>query len=403
MPDQHYDILIIGAGIVGLSTAMHVLRLLPDSRLLVVEKEENIAQHQSGHNSGVIHSGIYYKPGSLKARLCVEGAAAMLGFCQEHNIPYKQCGKLVIATNEAELSRLAELFARGQANGVLGLKMMDMEQMREVEPHGGGLRGLYVPGAAITDYGAVCRKYAEIVTSRGGTLVRGAKVEGLTHRDHRIVAETTSGAFAGRYVINCAGLHSDYVSRMAGQNPEVRIVPFRGEYYCLVPQREHLVRGLIYPVPDSRFPFLGVHFTPRIAGGVDAGPNAVLAFKREGYHRTDFNLSETTCAMRFPGFWRMAARYWRYGISEYHRSLSKRAFVKSLKTLVPNVAESDFVAGGSGVRAQAVANDGRLVDDFNFVRAKNILHVCNVPSPAATASLPIGRFIAEIAQEEIQV
>jgi L-2-hydroxyglutarate oxidase LhgO len=394
-----FDIIIIGGGIVGLSTAMQFTRRFPDLHLAVLEKEDHVARHQSGHNSGVIHSGIYYPPGSLKARLCVEGAAAMVAFCQEHGIPHSICGKVVVATTGAEEERLEQLFQRGQANGIAGLKLLDRAQLLELEPHCGGARAVHVPGTGITDYAAVCEKYAELIGRQGGIVHTSTKVTGLAGRGGEMVVETTRGAFTARYLINCAGLHSDRISRLAGQQPDVIIVPFRGEYYDLVPQRQHLVRALIYPVPDPSFPFLGVHFTRRIHGGVDAGPNAVLAFKREGYGWSDFSLGDTLGTLAFPGFWRLASKHWRYGAGEFYRSLRKHAFVEELQRLLPEISSADLVPGGSGVRAQALRRDGSLVDDFQFVRTGNMLHVCNVPSPAATASLPIGRTIVEMARE----
>jgi L-2-hydroxyglutarate oxidase LhgO len=399
MPDQRFDIVVIGGGIVGLSTAMQACRQFPKLRLLLVEKEDRVARHQSGHNSGVIHSGIYYKPGSLKARLCVEGAAAMAAFCREHGIPVEICGKIIVATTAEEVPRLQGLLERGQANGIAGLKLLDKAQVRELEPHCGGVGWLHVPATGITDYVAVCQKYAELIAAQGGTVSTETEVKGIARSNGEIVVETSRGSLATRYLINCAGLHSDRVSRMAGERTEVTIVPFRGEYYDLAAGREHLVRNLIYPVPDLRFPFLGVHFTRRVGGGVDAGPNAVLAFKREGYRRTDFSLQDAATTFAYSGFWQMAAKYWRSGAGEFYRSFHKPAFVRALRTLLPEIVSSDLVADGSGVRATAVSRDGSLVDDFQFVCSKNMLHVWNVVSPAATASLPIGREIVRMAQQ----
>ncbi|MGH9498235.1 MAG: L-2-hydroxyglutarate oxidase [Terriglobales bacterium] len=399
MPDPRFDIVIIGGGIVGLSTAMHLTRSFSRLRLLLLEKEARVASHQSGHNSGVIHSGIYYKPGSLKAKLCVEGAAAMIAFCREHNLPCKVTGKVIVAVNDDEVPRLQTLLQRGEANGIPGLRMLQGEELREIEPHCSGVAWLLVPGTGIADYRRVCEKYAELVIAQGGEVRTSTEVTGLVRKPDECVVETTQGEFRSRYLINCAGLHSDRISRMARQKPGVQIVPFRGEYYDLVPDKEHLVRTLIYPVPDPQFPFLGVHFTQRITGGVDAGPNAVLALKREGYRRTDFNLRDTVATFSYPGFWRMAAKHWQNGAAEIYRSLSKSAFVRSMQTLVPEIQEADVVADGSGVRAQALRPDGFLVDDFQFVSSQNVVHVLNVPSPAATASLPIGREIARLAQQ----
>jgi L-2-hydroxyglutarate oxidase len=398
MPDQRFDIVVIGGGIVGLSTAMQACRAFPKLRLLLVEKEDRVARHQSGHNSGVIHSGIYYKPGSLKAKLCVEGAAVMQAFCREHAIPVEICGKIIVATSAEEISRLQALLERGQANGITGLKLLDKSQMLEIEPHCGGVGWLHVPGTGITDYVAVCQKYAELIVAQDGTVSTGTEVTGIARSNGETVIETNRGSLAAKYVINCAGLHSDRISRLAGEKTKVTIVPFRGEYYDLTPEREHLVRGLLYPVPDLRFPFLGVHFTRRVGGGVDAGPNAVLAFKREGYRRTDFSLQDTATTLAYSGFWHMAAKYWRSGAGEFYRSFHKPAFVRALQTLLPEVHSSDLVAGGAGVRATAVSRDGSLVDDFQFVCSQNMLHVWNVVSPAATASLPIGREIVRMAQ-----
>ena len=399
MPEQNFDVVVIGGGIVGLSTAMQFGRIFPKLRLALLEKEDRVARHQSGHNSGVIHSGIYYKPGSLKAKLCREGVAAMTAFCREHSIPVEICGKVIVATKAEEIPRLQGLLERGQANGIPDLKLLDKGQAREIEPHCGGVGWLHVPSTGITDYVAVCEKYAELIVVQGGTVSTGTEVTGIVRSNGEIVVETTRGSLSTKYLINCAGLHSDRVSRMSGEKTAVTIVPFRGEYYDLTKEMEPLVHGLIYPVPDLRFPFLGVHFTRRIGGGVDAGPNAVLAFKREGYRRTDFNLQDAAGTFAYPGFWHMAAKYWRSGAGEFYRSFHKPAFVRALQTLLPEIRSSDLVADGSGVRATAVSRDGSLVDDFQFVCSQNMLHVWNVVSPAATASLPIGREIVRMAAE----
>jgi len=386
MPDSRYGVIIVGGGIVGLSVALEITQRFPRLRTLLLEKEDRVARHQSSHNSGVIHSGIYYKPGSLKAKLCVAGAAAMVEFCRAHGIPHSICGKVIVATRPEELQSLEELRRRGEANGVAGVRLIGSAELRELEPSASGLNALVVPSTGVTDYAAVCDKYAELIVERGGSILTSAEVLSLKRGASEIVAETKRGAFSTTYFINCAGLFSDRISRMAGDEPEVTIAPFRGEYYDLTPERSSLVRALIYPVPDPRFPFLGVHFTRRISGRVDAGPNAVLAFRREGYRRTDFKLKDLASSLAFPGFWRMGARYWRSGFDEVHRSFSKAAFVRALQRMVPAVRDEDLVPGGSGVRAQALKRDGTLVDDFQFVQSGNVLHVLNVPSPAATAS-----------------
>ena len=399
MVESRYNVIIVGGGIVGLAVGLEITQRFPRLRLLLLEKEHRVGRHQSGHNSGVIHSGVYYKPGSLKAKLCVTGAAAMVEFCREHGIPHQVCGKVIVATHEEEFPRLEELRRRGEANGLTGLQSIGPEELREIEPNASGLRALVVPATGITDYAAVCDKYAEIITARGETILTSTEVTGIKRHGDEITVETSRGAFSGKSLINCAGLFSDRISRMAGDDPQVMIVPFRGEYYDLIPERSSLVRSLIYPVPDPRFPFLGVHFTRRISGSVDAGPNAVLAFRREGYKRTDFNLRDLGSSLIFPGFWRMAAKNWRSGLDEFHRSFSKPAFVRALQRLVPEVGDEDLVPGGSGVRAQALTRDGALVDDFQFVPSGRMLHVLNVPSPAATASLLIGRTIVSTAAD----
>src|ERR1700730_7691699 len=395
MVEARYNVVVIGGGIVGLAAALEITRRFPRLRLLLMEKEEGVARHQSGHNSGVIHSGVYYTPGSLRARLCVAGAAEMIAFCGEHGVPHKVCGKVIVATSEEELPRLEELRRRGEANGVGGLRLIHREQLREIEPHASGLGALFVPSTGVTDYRLVSEKYAQLTAAQGGTILTSAEVSSIHRRPDEIVVQTRRGSFSTDYIINCAGLFSDRISRMAGDEPPVMIVPFRGEYHTLAAARESLVRALIYPVPDPRFPFLGVHFTRRVSGEVDAGPNAVLALKREGYRRTDFKLQDAASLLAFPGFWRMASRHGRMGCEEFYRSFSKAAFVRDLQRLVPEVRDEDVVPGGAGVRAQALKRDGTLLDDFQLVPSDRMLHVLNVPSPAATASLVIGRAIVD--------
>ena len=392
--DKQCDVAIIGAGIVGLAVGLHLIRRLPGIKLVVLDKENEVAAHQTGHNSGVIHSGLYYKPGSLKARLCVEGAAAMVRFCRQYGLPHEVCGKIVVATDESELPRLAELLRRGHANGLTGLRELDAGQIRDIEPYSAGIRAIHIPSTGIADYRRVAQKYAELIEHSGGEILLAHGVESIALESNAVILETAPGTVRARYAINCAGLQSDRIARLAGARFDLRVVPFRGEYYMVAPAKHNLVRGLIYPVADPRFPFLGVHFTRRVTGGLEAGPNAVFSFKREGYSRTAFSLSDTVSTALFPGFWKMAARYWKSGFAEQYRSLSKRAFTAASQKLVPSITEQDLEPGGSGVRAQALDSSGRLLDDFYFVYRDRILHVCNVPSPAATASLVIGREIA---------
>ncbi len=399
-----YDIAVIGGGIVGLSFAMHASQTFPGLRLVVLEKEAGLARHQTGHNSGVIHSGVYYRPGSMKARLCVAGAREMVQFCSTHAIPHEVCGKLIVATNSEEASRLDALLARGVENGLTSLRLLSRDEMLEFEPHVGGVRALHVPSTGITDYAVVTAKYAEIATNSGAEIKTDAAVAGFHpsgSAPNSVVVLTAAGEFSARYVVNCAGLYSDRVARLAGDDPGMIVVPFRGEYYDLAPPRHSLVRNLIYPVPDPRYPFLGVHFTRRIHGNIDAGPNAVLAFRREGYRFRNFNLGETMELFSDAGFRGMARIHWKNGLHEFRRSLRKKEFVRSCQRLLPEVRMEDLTRGGSGVRAQAVAPDGSLVDDFRFVAREPFLHVLNVPSPAATASLPIGREILKMVPAEI--
>jgi (S)-2-hydroxyglutarate dehydrogenase len=395
-----YDYLIIGGGLVGLATAFALVRRFPGVRLLLLEKEAGWAQHQSGRNSGVIHSGLYYRPGSLKARYCIEGARDLVEFCRENEIPHEICGKLVIAAADEELPRLRQLQERGLANG-LEVRALTSDQLRELEPAVRGAGGLQVLSTGIVQYAGVAMALVRLIGAAGGELLLGSRVMQLRETDGMVIAESTRGAFAGRYLINCAGLESDRVARMTGLHPAIRILPFRGDYYGLRPERRGLIRHLVYPVPDPAFPFLGVHLTRTIEGGVHCGPNAVLALKREGYSRAAFSARDVAEILGSRAFWALARRHWRTGLREVHRSLSKAAFARSLQRLVPDLTEADLVPAPSGVRAQAVAPDGRLVDDFVLVPSRRSLHVLNAPSPAATAALALGRAIAEQAAAAI--
>ena len=397
MTDPKFDIVIIGAGIVGLATAMELVQRRPDLTLAVLEKEPEVAAHQTGNNSGVIHAGLYYKPGSLKAKMVVEGARLMIEFCQEHELPYELCGKVVVALTEDELPRLEELHRRGTANGVPGLVRISGDEIREYEPHSTGIAGLWSPNTGIVDYKAVTRTYAQIVQAGGGQVRLNAEVLGIEQQRDGLVIKTSGGEVQTRALINCGGLQSDLIAGMMGSTRGLRIVPFRGEYYKLTPESQDLVRGLIYPVPDPQFPFLGVHFTKRISGSVEAGPNAVLAFAREGYKKTDVDLAYMLRFLSFRGFWVMASRYWRMGFGEMYRSVNKRAFVAALQTLLPELGLDDVQPGGAGVRAQAMDSKGNLLDDFSIIEGANTIHVLNAPSPAATASITIGRSIVDMA------
>jgi L-2-hydroxyglutarate oxidase len=389
-----FDIAVIGAGIVGLATARALRLLRPADRMVVLDKEPRVAAHQTGHNSGVIHAGIYYRPGSLKARLCVSGVRQMKEFCATHRIKVDECGKVVVATDETEVPRLEDLFRRGVQNGVPGLRLIGPEELREIEPHARGVKAIHSPATAVVDFAEVARALSRELEQHGVELVLGARLAQARTDGTELVLETTKGTCRARLVVACAGLYADHVARLLGERPAVQIVPFRGEYYELRPGQS-LVRALIYPVPDPRFPFLGVHFTKRVSGDYEAGPNAVLAFAREGYRFRQVRWDELVEALRFAGFRRMAQRYWRTGLAEIYRSLSKRAFCKALRKLVPELELDDLLPGGAGVRAQAVAEDGSLVDDFVILSRPNAVHVLNAPSPAATASLAIGNYIAE--------
>lgn len=387
-----YDFAIVGGGIVGLSTGMTLGQCYPSARIVVLEKESSWAFHQTGNNSGVIHSGIYYKPGSFKAKFCREGSRSMVEFCQEHGIDYEVCGKVIVATEEKELPLLENLYKRGLENG-LSVTKLSAHQVEEIEPNVRSLAGIRVPTTGIVDYKQVCQKYAHLIKAQGGELRLNTKVEKITSTGDLQVLETNNGAFETRFVINCAGLHSDRIAKLGQVNPKAKIVPFRGEYYELKPDKRYLVKNLIYPVPNPDFPFLGVHFTRMIDGSVHAGPNAVLSLKREGYNKTDFDLRDFVEVMTYPGFWKLAAKHADEGIQEMIRSFNKAAFVRSLQRLIPEVQASDLIPTHAGVRAQALMNDGKLVDDFLIVKSRNSVHVCNAPSPAATSSIEIGKAI----------
>jgi L-2-hydroxyglutarate oxidase len=398
--DLRCDVAVVGGGLVGAATAL-ALADKHGLRVVVLEAEDRLAAHQSGHNSGVIHSGLYYKPGSLKATLCREGARDLVRFCEEEEIAHERCGKLVVATREDELPRLDELERRGQANGLAGLQRLRAEEIREHEPHAVGIAALWVPETGIVDYPAVARAYGKRIQALGGEVWTGARLTGVQRDGSQLVAETTRGAVTCELLINCAGLQCDRVAKLCGATVDVQIIPFRGEYYELVPGRRDLVKGLIYPVPDPRFPFLGVHLTRMIGGGVEAGPNAVLALKREGYRWLDISPRDMASTATWPGFWKMATRFWTIGAFEVWRSLMKSAFVRDLQRLVPEIRSEDLFRSGAGVRAQAVDRTGGLLDDFRIVRSDRAIHVLNAPSPGATASLAIGRTIAGMAVEDL--
>jgi (S)-2-hydroxyglutarate dehydrogenase len=393
---RRYDVAIVGGGIVGLATAMLLLEKHPHLKVAILEKEDRIATHQSGHNSGVLHSGIYYKPGSLKARLCVRGKEALLRFCNEHAIPYKMCGKVIVALNEDELPRLNDLYQRGLTNGVPGVEMIGPERLRELEPHAAGIKAIYSPNTGVIDYVQVAETYARLVREKGGVILTGHEVTGII-KGSPVVLESTGGDMETDYLITCAGLQSDRLARKTGAPDNLRIVPFRGDYYTLKPEKAYLCNSLIYPVPDPAFPFLGVHFTIRMDGQVWAGPNAVLAFAREGYSRFQFNAGDLLEVLSYRGFHHLARKYWKMGMAEMYRDYSKPAFVAAMRAYVPEVTGDDVTFGPSGVRAQAMASDGSLVDDFSILNARNIIHLRNAPSPAATSSLAIGETIVAVA------
>jgi (S)-2-hydroxyglutarate dehydrogenase len=396
----HYDLAIIGGGIVGLATAREALRRRPDLRLIILEKEPEIAAHQSGHNSGVLHAGIYYKPGSLKAQACAQGRREMVAYCDEHAIPYNLCGKLIVALDDSELPALDELHRRGTANGVPDLERIGSERLREIEPHCVGIAALWSPHTGVIDFQRVAQSYAAEISAAGGEIATGQRVTGIQTPRTKVALSVTAydgytAKISASHVIACAGLHADRIARKEGARPDVRIVPFRGDYYTFTPDARHMVNGLIYPVPDPSFPWLGVHFTRIMSGEVWAGPNAVLAFAREGYRRSDVNVRDLLDALRFPGFWRLAAKHWRRGVQEMLRDVVKAEYLKTLQRYIPDLRTEHLTFGPSGVRAQALDSSGALVDDFVISCSGRVAHVLNAPSPAATSSLVVSRMIMD--------
>ena len=390
------DVVIIGGGIVGLATALNLKRSNPKLKVAVLEKENKLAAHQTGHNSGVIHSGLYYKPGSFKAKNCLDGYHALVKFCEEEEIPFDLCGKVVVATREDQLPALKILHERGQQNGLKNLRLLDASELKEIEPHVKGIKGIFVPQTGIVDYRIVAEKYAEKFQDLGGGIFLENKVEEIGETSNSLEITTNKQNLSTRQIVNCAGLQSDLVARLTGIKINYKIIPFRGEYYKLKEEKEFLVKHLIYPVPDPEFPFLGVHFTRMARGGIEAGPNAVLAFRREGYKKSDLHLGELVDFLTYPGFRKVAAKYWKTGLGEMYRSFSKKAFTKALQELIPEIQENDLIVGGSGVRAQACDKDGGLIDDFLIMEGEKFINVGNAPSPAATASLAIGDQIAQM-------
>lgn len=396
MNKKIYDAIIIGGGIVGMATT-HSLQQKGIKSVLIIEAEKDLAFHQTGHNSGVIHSGVYYKPGSLKAKLCTVGREMLYRFCEEYNIPNERCGKIIVATGKEEIPALNEIERRGVANGLNQIKRLSKEMILEYEPHAAGVEGLLVPDTGIVDFIDVTNKISSLIKENNGEVLTSCKFLGIHNSSNNLVVETTKGDFNCTLLINCGGLQSDRIAKTCGLNSDVQIIPFRGEYYKIRKEKEYLVRNLIYPVPDPRFPFLGVHFTRMIEGGIEAGPNAVLAFSRKGYTYNEISFTDISEMISFPGFWKIAKQYYKMGFDEFRRSFSKSLFTKALQKLVPAIEKDDIISGGSGVRAQALDKNGKLVDDFRIIETTNQVHVLNAPSPAATASLSIGGYIAELA------
>jgi L-2-hydroxyglutarate oxidase len=395
------DIVIIGGGIVGLATGYNLLTSNQKLKVTILEKENRIASHQTGNNSGVVHSGLYYKPGSLKASNCIRGYEQLIRFAEENDIPHDICGKIVVATDEDQVAAMENLFDRGIANGLQGIRKLKKEELKEYEPNVAGIAGLFVPQTGIIDYSVVSEKLASQFEKLGGNILTGTKVTGITQNQNAVQIHTTSNDIEAKLIVNCAGLYSDKVARMTGAEVDIKIIPFRGEYYKLKKEKESLVNNLIYPVPDPSFPFLGVHFTRMMKGGVEAGPNAVFAFKREGYSKSDINVKELVESLSWPGFLKVANKYWKTGFGEFYRSFSKSAFTRALQKLVPDITADDLIKGGAGVRAQACDRKGGLVDDFVIIEKERAVNVCNAPSPAATSSLSIGQTISEIVLKRI--
>lgn len=397
-----YDVIVIGGGIVGLATALRLKEQKPQIRLVIIEKENEVAKHQTGNNSGVIHSGLYYKPGSLKAINCISGYHKLLDFCENEDVPYELCGKIVVATNKNHLPILDGLYERGQQNGLANLKKLSVEEMKEIEPHVHGIAAIKVPQTGIVDYKIIAQKMVSKIQELGGDMRLGEQVSSISQVEGRSTVVTSKGSYEGKLLVNCAGLYSDKVTQMTESKPiDIRITPFRGEYFELKPEKQYLVKHLIYPVPDPNFPFLGVHFTRMINGGIEAGPNAVMAFRREGYKKLDIKWSELWETLSWPGFQTVALKYWQTGLGEMYRSFSKAAFTKALQELIPEIQADDLIPGGAGVRAQACDRTGGLLDDFAIIENKQAINVCNAPSPAATSSLSIGQTVSELALKRI--